>query len=140
MPDDDTKTDDKQEGESGSSEDTNKSATIADVERIVKGAIEEVKNVLTSSDNDAANNRRPRPARAGAGRSVGSSNSSYRNTERMSAEMVQSAIKAALLDQEHEREHKELEKAKQEIQKAPQLPRRATRWMLGKNFIEEKNK
>ena len=139
MPDDNGEKDESEKDDKstdGSTEDKTKSATIDDVERIVKGAIEEVKNVLV--DNDQKKTTRPRPARAGEGRS--SATRSFRDTERVSSEMVQDAIKRALLDQEHEKEHKELEKAKQEVQKAPMLPRKTTQWLLGKRFIEDKNK
>jgi hypothetical protein len=123
------------------SEDTStKSATIGDVERIVSKAIEDIKGVLTDNKTDAASTRRTRTTRDGAGARAINRRATYRDTERMSAEMVEEAIKKALLDQQHEDEHKQLEKIKQEAQKAPMMPRKTTQWLLGKRFVEEKNK
>ena len=118
-------------------EEGSKSATIEDVKTIVKEAIDDVKNFLTSSDNksgsgDGTDGSKKDEKESGGPRS--NFGKSLAAKEQEAEELVKNAVREVLGELEPKKEEKKEEPKKQETQNPPIKVRRLTKFMLGKDY------
>ena len=114
-------------------EEGTKSATIDDVKKIVKEALDDVKDLFTGNSDPGSEDGGEKKEGESDGdeknrRPLGRS---FAERERQAEELVKAQVAKVLGEMEHAKEHEEM-KTKKEPEKAPLKVRKLTKFMLGK--------